>query len=320
MVTTKKTAFPVAGWQVEPPEAHGLDGRRLAEAAAEVRGIQERYGFLVVKSGVIVHETYFSGDETSKHRTFSVTKGYGSSLVGIAATRGLLDVKDAVTDWLPYHHPDIKDGATIEHILSMTAGHDPVGSHYAYTSGPILNTLPNILWEATGVPPYEFYQEALAMPLGLSLTWHHTDKGWLQIGNRGPLPVMEASHRDLARLGLLWLNRGEWDGKRLISEDYIEAALRPPFPQANNAYGYLWWLNPREGSWRSAGGGATGEGSRLPNAPENVYNALGANAQIIFVVPDHDLVVVSMGFTAGSGEGSPTSRVWEAIASFLPRE
>ncbi len=319
MAAASLGVFPKAEWEVASPDAFGLDAAKLDAAAAAVRGVEERFGFLVVKGGVIVHETYYSGDRHSKYRTFSVTKGYGSSLVGIAQTRGLLNVKDHVTDWLPYHHPDIKEGATIEHILSMTAGHDPVGSTYQYTSGPILNTLPNILWLASGMPPHRFYEQELAAPLGLSLTWPQTGRGWFQIGNRGPMPVMTATHRDLARLGLLWLNRGSWDGRRLIAEEYIEAALRPPFPAAHGGYGYLWWLNT-PGSWSSPDGKEQGTGKRLPTAPENVYRAVGANAQLIFVIPDHDMVVVTMGHTPGSGEGRASTAVWDAIESFLPRE
>ena len=222
---------------------------RLAQAALAVRRIETRFGFLVVKDGAVVHETYYQGDATSRHKVFSITKGFGASLVGIAQTNGYLNVKDKVFDWLPIHHPDIKDGATIEHILAMTAAGDPNRNSYQYTSGPILNSLPNILWLATGRSPARFYDEELAAPLGLTLTWPRTEKGWMQIGNRGPMPVLEATHRDVARLGQLWLDKGVWRGKRLIDESFIDAALRPTFPEANMAYGYLWWLN-RDGEWR----------------------------------------------------------------------
>lgn len=318
-MTSTEALLPGNNWRVESAERHGLDRARLEAASGMARKVEERYGFLVVKDGAIVFEDYFVGNEDSKHRTFSVTKGFGSSLVGIAQTRGLLNVKDKVTDWLPYHHQEIMPEATIEHVLSMTAGHEPLGTHYKYTSGPILNTLPNILWLAAGVPPYEFYERELATPLGLTLTWYHTEKGWLQIGNRGPLEVMEATHRDLARLGLLWLNRGVWNGTRLISEEYVDAALKPPFPAANNAYGYLWWLNPNAGEWQRAETGERGVGSRIASAPPNVYNALGARGQMVFVIPDHNMVVVTMGETPGGGEGEPTERIWGAIDSFLPR-
>jgi CubicO group peptidase (beta-lactamase class C family) len=66
----------------------------------------------------VVHETYYEGDAASKYHTFSITKGFGATLIGIAQTKGLLDVKDKVSDWLSVHHPDIKAGATIKLDLS----------------------------------------------------------------------------------------------------------------------------------------------------------------------------------------------------------
>src|SRR3954451_22099253 len=102
-------------WAEMSPRDAGLDPAKLAQAAAAARRIETRFGFLVVKDGAIVHETYYEGDATSRHKVFSITKGFGASLVGIAQTKGLLNVKDKVFDWLPIHHPDIKDGATVEH-------------------------------------------------------------------------------------------------------------------------------------------------------------------------------------------------------------
>ena len=61
----------------------------------------------------------------------------------------------------------------------------------------------------------------------------------------------------------------------------------------------------------------SGEGKRISDAPANVYNAAGANSQLIFVVPDHNTVVVTMGNTR-TRDGGPTGKVWAAINSFLP--
>src|SRR5438128_2153123 len=92
-------------WAEISPRDAGLDPAQLREAAAAVRRIETRFGFLVVKDGAVVHETYYQGDARSRHKVFSITKGFGASLVGIAQTRGLLNVKDKVFDWLPIHHP-----------------------------------------------------------------------------------------------------------------------------------------------------------------------------------------------------------------------
>ena len=302
-------------WAEMSPRDAGLDPAGLAQAAAAVRRIETRYGFLVVKDGAVVHETYYQGDATSRHKVFSITKGFGASLVGIAQSKGYLSVKDKVSDWLPVHHPDIKDGATIEHILAMTAAGDPGRNTYQYTSGPILNSLPNILWLASGRSPARFYDEELAAPLGLTLTWPRTARGWMQIGNRGPMPVLEATHRDVARLGQLWLDRGMWRGKRLIDAEFIEAALRPTFPEANMAYGYLWWLN-RDGAWRDTKTPAVAhQGKRIPRAAENVFCALGARGKLMIVIPDHRMIVVSLGET--DNEMHPTLDLWAAIEPLL---
>ncbi len=304
--------YPGAEWDVESPEAHGLDATALARATDEIAEVEQRYGLLVVKDGVIVHEHYYEGDATSQHQIFSLTKGFGASLTGIAATQGWLSVSDRVTDWLPYHTPEIKDGATIEHILSMTAAHDPVGANYEYTSGPVLNTLPNILWEASRMSPRDFYRQCLAEPLGLSLNWPSTDRGWMQIGNRGPMPVLTATHRDVARMGLLWLNRGRWANQQLISEEFIEAALRPPFPEANNAYGYLWWLNTPGGRWKTSRG-TTGEGAWFPDGPEDMFVGIGARGKLLYVLPSENLLVVSMGETEAGG----VHEIWDSVRRML---
>jgi CubicO group peptidase (beta-lactamase class C family) len=314
-----RNVFPGKEWKTDSPDAHGLSLEKLHAAAGFVKKVEERYGFLVVKDGVIVYETYFSGDEDSIYPAFSVAKGFGAALIGVAQTQGLLHTKDKVQDWLPIHHPDIKEGATIEHIMSMTAGHDPLGATYQYTSGPILNSLPNIIQLASGMAPYDFYKKELAKPIGLSIDWPHLDKGWLQIGTQRVqgLPPLPSNHRDLARLGLLWLNKGKWKGKQIIAEEFIEASLKPPFPNANNAYGYLWWLNTDGGTWRTPYR-TSGEGKIIPDAPSNMYYAAGARSQLIFVVPDHNLVVVTMGNTERGG--TPTHDIWDAILSFLPAE
>ena len=311
---TTSTVFPGSEWVTGRPEDHGLESERLKRAADEVFQLTQRDGFLVVKNGVIVHETY-ARDAAATTTIYSLTKALGATLVGIAQTRGMLHVNDSVADWLPVHHPEIAEGAAIGHLLNMTASRAPVGSFWEYNSGSILNSVPNILWLASGMTPHAFYEELLRTPLGLGFDWPHNDKGWIQIGSLGPLPVIRSTHRDIARLGLLWLNRGSWRGEQLIDPDFIDEALRPAYPEANGAYGYLWWLNGGEGTWRTPGAKSSGKGRWIPDAPASVYFGLGARGKVLVVVPEHDIVVVTMGETEDPGS---LPRVWSAIASFLP--
>src|SRR5260221_2500849 len=81
-------------WAELSPRDAGLDPAKLQQAAAAVRRIETRFGFLVVKDGAVVHETSYQGDVASRHQGFSITKGFAASLVGIPQTEGYLNVKD----------------------------------------------------------------------------------------------------------------------------------------------------------------------------------------------------------------------------------
>lgn len=308
--SARPAVFPGKEWKVEPPAKHGLDADKLDAAAQAARAIGGRKGFLVVKDGVIVHETYYNGDKKTLYPAFSVAKSFGATLVGIAQTQGYLNVKDKVADWVPVHHPEIVAGATIENLITHTAGSEPPGSVFRYNSGNIINTIPNILQLATGMTPNEFYEKELAAKIGLSIEWPHTDKGWIQIGTQGlhdlgPVPV---THRDLARLGLLWLNKGKWKNKQLVDSAFIEAGTTAPFPDATKHYGYLWWLN-----------GETENGTlRIPDAPANMYHALGGSFQLIYVIPDYNMVVVTLG-DQEVRDRMQTQKLWTIINSFLSK-
>jgi CubicO group peptidase (beta-lactamase class C family) len=80
--------------------------------------------------------------------------------------------------------------------------------------------------------------------------------------------------RDQARIGLLMQRGGQWEGKRVLSEDWI-ARCRVPCP-LNQSYGYLWWLNTVR--------------ARYPSAPASSYCALGAGGNLTWIDPDHDIV------------------------------
>jgi len=84
------------------------------------------------------------------------------------------------------------------------------------------------------------------------------------------------SSRDLARFGLLHLRRGVWEGKRILSEQWIDLATTPC--TLNPSYGFLWWLNTGRKQW--------------PAAPEQSFAALGAGDNVLYIDPVNDLVVV----------------------------
>ncbi|TNF71248.1 MAG: class C beta-lactamase-related serine hydrolase [Bacteroidetes bacterium] len=125
-------------------------------------------------------------------------------------------------------------------------------------------------------------------PIGASSTWRWFgyDHAWTVIDGYRMQSVTGGGHsgggifisaEDMARFGLLFLNRGNWDGKQIISEAWVREATTPSRPNQN--YGYMWWLNqPGERQWEGV--------------PESVYYAAGFGGNFIVVAPEEGLVMV----------------------------
>jgi CubicO group peptidase (beta-lactamase class C family) len=136
-------------------------------------------------------------------------------------------------------------------------------------------------------PLPEVFRELVMDPIGASADWewHGYRNSWVEIDGRRMQSVSGGSHwgggvfihaRDQARIGLLLLRGGVWEGRRILSEDWIAQMLVPCpiYPQ----YGYLWWLN-------------TGR-AMYPSASERSYSASGAGGNLTWIDPDNDLVAV----------------------------
>ena len=130
-------------------------------------------------------------------------------------------------------------------------------------------------------------KEKVMDPIGASSTWrwHGYENSWVLLDGLKMQSVSGGGHwgggmfintRDQARFGLLFLRKGKWNGKQLISEEWIEMLQRPS--EANPLYGYMWWLNTNK--------------KAMPKAPESVYYASGFGGNYIMVDNEHDLVIV----------------------------
>ena len=96
--------------------------------------------------------------------------------------------------------------------------------------------------------------------------------------------------RDWARLGLLYVQRGMWNGERLLPEDFVDFVQTPAPAWAEPVYGGLFWLNTAD---------ETGRGRRIPTLPPDTYNAAGAGDPRTYIIPSRDLVIVVMSHRAG---------------------
>ncbi len=136
-------------------------------------------------------------------------------------------------------------------------------------------------------PLPEVFRELVMQPIGASpdWEWHGYRNSWVEIDGRRMQSVSGGSHwgggvfidaRDQARIGLMMLRGGVWEGRRILSEDWIRLS-REPCPR-NPQYGLLWWLN-------------TGR-ALYPSASEASYSASGAGGNLTWIDPDNDIVAV----------------------------
>ncbi|MHA2037469.1 MAG: serine hydrolase domain-containing protein [Promethearchaeota archaeon] len=251
----------------------------------------------------------YPGNETL-HMQQSTTKSLMSILIGIALQQGFLDnISQTLYEffahiWDPgFPFSELKKSITIEQLLTMNSGlvgdgqggYPPGGKTatqvdcidwaldvlplsytpgtegtWVYSSdGP--NLLSGIIANITGNSTEEFAKEFLFEPLGISeeeYYWHHDDKN-MSFGGYG----FDCTPKVQAKLGILSLNNGNWNGLQIADSDFmITATTSKTFGYI--PYGYLWWLS---------------------DSPFEGYNAVGAGGQCIYVIPEFDIVV---GFTA----------------------
>jgi CubicO group peptidase (beta-lactamase class C family) len=295
--------WPTDGWRTSTPEEQGMDSELLAEA---LDFLQEQNGFnihslLIIRNGHVVTDSYFYpfAQSRSLHDLASATKSFTSSLIGIAIGQGYIEsVGQPVLDFFPDRsvaNVDAnKEAMTVEDSLTMSSGlecsHSPPdktthemvdspdwvqfaldlpmaaepGSRWVYC-GPDSHLLSAIIQETSGMNALEFAQQHLFGPLGISdAIWSSDPQGY----SHGWSNMILTPH-DMAKLGYLYLNEGEWDGQQVLSTDWVTAATSPS--PSNSDYGYQWYLRP------------------------SGYYANGAGGQRIFVFPDLDMVVVTTG-------------------------
>ena len=346
----KKGQGPGSGpWGFGKPEDHGLDPEKIRIAANKVGEIGGRQGIVFVRDGVIVYEQYWANDyqlaePTHRNVSFSSGKSWGSSMVGVAVTEGLLKVDDLASKYHPPEvsglHPDV----TIKHLLTMSSGGTfvrkpstqlprklgdlrPRGSKgidyfradkpekkrspegygttlrpgtLFYYDGVPADHLADIVATASGMSSHTYITDHLLKPLGVE-NFNYQPEGIDSNGNIRIGGSIELSVRDMARLGQLWLNKGLWDGRQLISPDYIDTATSPS--ELNPGYGYLWWLN---------------NPGRIAKAPNSMFFAAGAFGQYSFVLPEQNMVIATMGFSLKSGPAQDPSDMWDVLSEVLP--
>jgi CubicO group peptidase (beta-lactamase class C family) len=278
----------------------------LPKQRAATNGIIVRHGYIVASFG----------DIKANDPVYSVAKSFLSTVAALAVDRGLIkNVNDPVANYIHdggYDSPHNRRITWKNHLQQESewegnmwgknsdfvgttefgAGErkpraiQPPGSFYEYNDVRINRfSLSLLRLFGTGLP--DVLKSGIMDPIGASKDWRWVpyDNSQVEIGGRRIGSVSGGTRwggglwinsEDLARFGLLALNRGKWNGRQLVSEQWFRDAVTPS--EHGPDYGYLWWLNTKQRQW--------------PSAPASSFAALGNGSNTIWIDPDHDIVFV----------------------------
>jgi CubicO group peptidase (beta-lactamase class C family) len=308
------------------PETEGVDSagvQRFVEALEQ--RIDAVHSVMLVRHGKVVAEGWWSPYQVGDlHVMYSVTKSFTSSAVGFAVQEGLLSVNDTVLSHFPERAPakpaeKMKD-MRIRDLLRMSTGHDKdpspevkavkdggwvkaflasevadkPGTHFLYNSAASY-VLGAIVQKVSGHSLEEYLRPRLFEPLGLEPPlWGKSPEG-VNLGDGG----ISLHTEDLAKLGLLYLQRGVYDGKRVLKAEWVDAATSLQTASGGNpdsnwdaGYGYQFWRNKVTG-----------------------FRADGAFGQFSMVLPKYDVVLA---ITSGTSDmAGVMDAVWEVLLPAL---
>ena len=294
------------------PETFFFDGeqRLLSEELEHYK----TDGLIVLHNGNLLYENYWNNNSAnSKHIAFSVTKSFVSALVGIALDEGLIDnIEDPITKYLPDFKGTGYEGVRIKDILQMSSGVDfnedyadpksdinrfgratargssfrdfakslergrEPGTYHHYVSIDT-QVLGFLLAEVTGMPLKEYLYKKIWNKIGME------DDAFFIVDNNGvemALGGLNATLRDYAKFGELYLNRGKWNGEQVVPASWVDAShttdgphLKPGESELSSSpwgYGLQWWV---------------------PGFPDTDYTASGVYNQYIYIDPLTNVVI-----------------------------
>lgn len=326
----RDVTWPAEAWPTAKPQLVGdapalttvLD--RLFESEGR-GGLRDTRALVVIQGGLLVAERYAPGfDETSRFHSWSMAKSVTQALVGILVRDGRLTVDERapVEEWAPDDDP--RQALTLRHLLHMTTGldnadggdtddafvghllfgegtaeiaalaaaqplvHDP-GTRWAYSTATSA-ILGRIVTETAGPgrdATQAWIRREFLAPLGMEMILEFDASGHLVGGSHA-----WATARDWARMGLLYLRDGIWDGREILPRGWVDFSRTPAPAENNGTFGAHLWLNREPGPEQFP--------TPFPGLPESVFMASGNAGQYVVAVPSKDLVVVRLGEMLGT--------------------
>ena len=311
-------------WDTMSPNRLGWCQQRI-DSLYNYLGNTNTKGFLILKDGKIVLEKYFNTfTQDSLHYWASAGKSLTAMMVGIAQQKGLLNINDSVSKYLGVgwtsETPQKEKLISIKNLLSMTGGMDDnptfscdnidqtpaclqykadAGTRWSYHTGAY-RKLEDVVSSVSGQGYTAATNSYIGSKIGMNGIWFQS--------------VFYSRTRDMARFGLLTLNKGIWQNDTILKDTSYYRAMINTSQNFNLSYGYLWWLNGKA-SAMVPGSQIVIPSKLMRNAPNDMFCALGKNDQKIYVVPSTNMVIVRVGESAfGADASSPfDTTLWNYI-------
>lgn len=306
--------YPTRSWKESLPEKQDIDSKVFEQMLDTIKeDFRHINSVLVIKNGSIIFEEYFNGhSKNSLQNTACIFKSFISAAVGTTLTNNIISsLDDKITDIFKTQVPDSIDEnihkITLKHALTNSTGlnwHSPKyysdpdrtiyddirivfelgvisepGKVFSYKPDPQI--LVYSLAQLSGKDFIKYIDENLFKPLGIvDYQWN---TGFNTIEN------LRMTARDIAKLGYLYMCKGMWEGRTLISNDYITESTTPQikanFPEHGD-YGYLWWISELHG--------------------KKTYYASGFGGQYLYVIPQHNMIIT---ITSGMEKPHPENKI-----------
>ncbi len=297
--------FPGKSWEVAAkPEDRGFSSAGLA-AAREFSATLKTSAVMIVHDGVVVAQW---GEVDRKFNTHSIRKSFLATLYGKPIREGKIDLEATLAtlglDDTPPLSPEEKKATVRDCLKSRSGIYHPAlyesagmkklkperhtqraGTHWYYNNYD-LNIAGHIYEKLAGRKIFEAIDEEIAKPIGMQ-DYSPADGNYVT-GAESIYPAypFRITARDLARFGVLMLNRGQWAGRQLIDEAWLDECTRyhsDATLYSTSGYGYMWWVARDHNKF-----------PHLPHAsiPEGSYSARGSGGHHLLVIPAYHLVIV----------------------------
>lgn len=343
--------FPDENWQTATPESQGVNSTALDSALAYLNSNSTGVGsaeMVIVRNGYVIWQ---GASADSFHSIYSGTKAFTTTVLGLLIQEEVISsVNDPVVDYFPSLDDEYTThaGITFKYLATFTSGYnadaspstemrwgDPrkfltptsplasPGTRFQYFD-PGIHQLGNILTNVSGDALENIFDSRIAEVIGM-LKWEWQHYGYTDDGEGDEIVAtflnpsgiygggIHTTPLDLARFGLLYLNRGNWNGQQILNSDWVDEATTNQVPvtltvkgfDRRGSFGYMWYTND-----------IGVNGSRLwPSAPPKTHTLRGKERNYCFVVPEWKMVISRM--APPGATGTVTDQIWEGFFNRL---